>query len=99
MAKDGKFYDVRDESWQSYLKDKDVDFDPNSMAKGLTEKQIAVADDRDLARQEAAQDNGWGRSRPVTSGGKRYHRFESMKIEAELMMLLRDDKIVQRRIG
>ena len=99
MAKDGKFYDVKDESWQAYLRDKDVDFDPFSMAKGLTEKQIAVADDRDLARDTAAQQNGWGRARPVTSGGKRYHRFESMKIEAELMMLLRDDKIVQRRIG
>jgi hypothetical protein len=99
MAKDGRFYDVTDESWQAYIKDHDVDFDPNKMASGLTEKQLAVADDRDLKRQELADQNGWGRSRPVTNGGRRYHRFESMKLEAELMVLLRQDGIVQRRIG
>lgn len=99
MAKDGRFYDITDESWQAYLKDRDVDFDPNKMASGLTERQIAVADDRDLKREELAAQNGWGRSRPVTNGGRRYHRFESMKLEAELMMLLRQDGIAERRIG
>ena len=99
MAKDGKFYDITDESWQSYLKDKDVDFDPNRMAEGLTEEQVAVADDRDLAIKEAAKAGGWGGSRSITSGGRRYHRFERLHIEAEVMALLMKDNVVERKRG
>jgi hypothetical protein len=97
MANDGQFYDITDESWQDYLKDKDVDFDPNKLAEGLTEEQIAVADDRDLAIKEAAREGGWGTGRPTTRGGRRYHRFDRLHIEAEVMALLMQDDLIERK--
>ncbi len=99
MADNGQFYDITDESWQSYLKDKDVDFDPNKLAQGLTEEQLAVADDRDLAVKEAARAGGWGTGRPTTRGGRRYHRFERLHIEAEVMALLMKDDVINRQRG
>ncbi len=97
MAQDGKFYDITDETWDDYLKDKDVDFDPNKMARGLTDEQLAVAGDRDLQMREEARKNGWGTARAGVSNGRRYQRFERLHVEAEVMALLIRDDVVQRR--
>ena len=42
-APNGLFYDVNTESWSSYLKDKDVDWDPTKAAVGLTWEQMYAA--------------------------------------------------------
>ncbi len=97
LAEDGKFYDITDETWDSYLKDKDVDFDPNKLASGLTAEQLAVADDRDIKIREEALANGWGTPRSTTTGGRRVRRFERLFVEAEVMALLIQDDIVERR--
>jgi hypothetical protein len=97
LADDGKFYDITDETWSQYLKDKDVDFDPNKLAVGLTEEQLAVADDRDIKLREEALRNGWGLPRETTTGGQRVRRFERLFVEAEVMALLVRDDIVERR--
>ena len=34
LADDGDFYDITDETWDQYLKDQDVDWDPNKLAQG-----------------------------------------------------------------
>ena len=97
LAEDGKFYDITDESWNQYLQDKDVDFDPNKLASGLTEEQLAVADDRDIKLREEALANGWGTPRTTTTGGRRVQRFDRLFVEAEVMALLIQDDIVDRR--
>jgi hypothetical protein len=97
LAEDGKFYDITDETWGEYLKDKDVDFDPNKVAQGLTEDQVAVADDRDLRLREEALRNGWGTPRPETRNGRRMQRFDRLHVEAEIMALLIRDDVVDRR--
>jgi len=99
LADDGKFYDITDETWGDYLKDKDVDFDPNKLASGITEHQVAVADDRDLKLREEALRNGWGTPRQETRNGRRVQRFERLHVEAEVMALLIQDDVVRRRNG
>ena len=97
LADDGKFYDITDETWDQYLKDKDVDFDPNKLASGLTEAQLAVADDADIKLREEALRNGWGTPRSTTTGGRRVRRFDRLTVEAEVMALLVRDDIIERR--
>jgi predicted transcriptional regulator len=97
LADDGKFYDITDESWDQYLKDKDVDWDPNKVASGLTDQQLAVADDADIKLREEALRNGWGTPRETTTGGRRVRRFDRLFVEAEVMMLLMQDDIVEQR--
>ena len=97
LADDGKFYDITDETWSDYLKDKDVDFDPNKVARGITEHQVAVADDRDLRLREEALRNGWGTPRQETRNGRRVQRFERLFVEAEVMALLVRDDVIDRR--
>ena len=99
LADDGKFYDITDETWDSYLKDKDVDFDPTKLAQGLTEDQLAVADDRDIRLREEALKNGWGTPRSTTTGGRHVRRFDRLFVEAEVMALLIKDDVVERRRG
>ncbi len=55
QREDGKFYDVADESWSTYLGDRDID--SHGGAVELTDAQMAVAGDRDL---KAAQAKGGG---------------------------------------
>ncbi len=97
LADDGKFYDITDESWSQYLKDKDVDWDPTKVASGLTDQQLAVADDADIKLREEALRNGWGTPRATTTGGRRVQRFDRLFVEAEVMMLLMQDDIVEQR--
>jgi hypothetical protein len=94
QAADGRFYDIKDESWAQYLADKDVDFDPQRLAD-ISPEVANMAGDADL--HAAARKAGLGTPRPIVSGGRRYHRFEEVHVEAEVMAMLFDDKIVRRR--
>ena len=97
LADDGNFYDITDETWSQYLKDKDVDWDPNKVAQGLTDQQLAVADDADIKLREEALRNGWGAPRTTNAGGKRVRRFDRLFVEREVMMLLLKDDVIEER--